>query len=161
MTEVVVTGQLIAIFGAALAAILAGLGSAIGVQMGGKAAAGVCSEKPELFGKLLILQALPGTQGIYGFLITVMVLIRIGLLGGTPLELTLTQGWQFFGASMPIAINGLFTAIYQGKMAVSAIHMTAKQPGASVKGMTMTAMVETYAILSLLASLLLVLGIKL
>jgi V/A-type H+-transporting ATPase subunit K len=154
------TGTLIAIIGAALAAILAGLGSAIGVQMGGKAAAGVTAEKPELFGKLLILQALPGTQGIYGFLVAVLVMVKIGFLGGEPAVLTKAEGWAFFGACMPIAIIGFASAIYQAKTAVSAIHMTAKQPDASAKGMTMTAMVETYAILALLTSILLVFGIN-
>ncbi len=153
------TGLLIAISGAALAAILGGLGSAIGVQMAGKASAGVCSEKPELFGKLLILQALPGTQGIYGFIVAILLMIKVGLLGGSPAQLDVGQGWSYFGACMPIAIIGLISAILQARTAVSAIHMTAKQPDASAKGMTMTAMVETYAILALLVSILLVLGI--
>lgn len=152
-------GLLIAIIGAALAAVLAGLGSAIGVQMGGKAAAGVTSEKPELFGKLLILQALPGTQGIYGFIVAILVMIKLGLLGGPIVEISTQQGWAYFGACMPIAIIGFLSAIIQAKTGVSAIHMTAKQPDASAKGMTMTAMVETYAILALLASILLVLGL--
>lgn len=155
------TGLLIAISGAALAAILCGLGSAIGVQWGGKAAAGVTSEKPELFGKLLILQALPGTQGIYGFLAAVLLLVKVGLLGGTMETLTNEQGWALFGACLPIAIVGLLTALIQAKAAVNAIHMTAKQPDAAVKGMTMTALVETYAILALLASILLIQGIQL
>ena len=68
------TGIVIAYVGAALCAILAGIGSALGVMMAGKAAAGVASEKPELFGKLLVLQALPGTQGIYGFLTAILPL---------------------------------------------------------------------------------------
>lgn len=152
-------GLLIAIIGASAAAILAGLGSAIGVQMGGKASAGVCSENPDLFGKLLILQALPGTQGIYGFIVAIMVMIKLGLFSGNPATLTVGEGWAYFGACMPIAIVGLISAIIQAKTAVSAIHMTAKQPDASAKGMTMTAMVETYAILALLASVLLVLGL--
>jgi len=155
MTE----GLLIAIIGAAVAAILGGLGSAIGVQMAGKASAGVCSENPDLFGKVLILQALPGTQGIYGFIVAIMVMIKLGLLGGSPAQLSTGEGWAYFGACMPIAIVGLISAIMQAKTAVSAIHMTAKQPDASAKGMTMTAMVETYAILALLASVLLVLGL--
>jgi V/A-type H+-transporting ATPase subunit K len=149
-------GLLYAIIGAALAAILPGIGSAIGVQMGGKAAAGVVAEKPELFGKLLILQALPGTQGIYGFLIAILLMVQIGMLGGGPVALTEAQGWTYFGACMPIAIVGLVSAIFQGRTAVSAIHMTAKQPDASAKGMTMVAMVETYAILALLASILII-----
>lgn len=152
-------GTVIAIIGAALAAILAGIGSAVGVQMGGRAAAGVTAEKPELFGKILILQALPGTQGIYGFLIAILVLVRIGLLGGAPKALSNDEGWAYFGACMPIAIVGLISAIFQARTAVAAIHMTAKQPEASAKGMTMTAMVETYAILALLTSILLLFGI--
>lgn len=147
---------LIAIIGAALAAILPGIGSAIGVQMGGRAASGVMSEKPELFVRLLILQALPGTQGIYGFLTAVILINRLGLLGGSAPALTTGQGWLFFGACMPITIVGLLSALYQARTAVSAIHMTAKQPKASTSGMIMTAVVETYAILALLAGLLLI-----
>jgi V/A-type H+-transporting ATPase subunit K len=154
------SGLTLAIIGAAAAAIISGLGSAIGVQWGGHAAAGVVAEKPELFGKILILQALPGTQGIYGFLAAVLVLVKVGLLGGTPADLTMAQGWQLLLACLPATINGFLTALIQASVAVSAIHMTAKQPDASVKGMTMTAMVETYAILSLLASILLIQGIQ-
>ena len=69
------TGLVYALIGAALAAGLAGVGSAVGVSLGGKAAAGVISEKPELFGRVLILQALPGTQGIYGFLVAVLITV--------------------------------------------------------------------------------------
>lgn len=159
--EPAINGLTIAIIGAALAAIMGGLGSAIGVQMAGRAAAGVVSEKPELFGKVLILQAMPGTQGIYGFIVAILVLIQLGLLGGTPRDITAIQGWQFFGACMPAAIVEFVSAIYQAKTAVAGIHMTAKQPDSSTKGITMTALVETYAILALLASILLVIGIKL
>ena len=155
------SGISIAIIGAALCAALAGCGSAIGVMAAGKAAAGVASEKPELFGKLLVLQALPGTQGIYGFLTAILIMVRIGVLGGAPVELSMSQGWQFFGASMPMAIAGLVSGICQGKAAVGAIHMTGKQPDASGKGITMTALVETYAILALLASILVLFGIQL
>ena len=155
------SGISIAIIGAALCAALAGCGSAIGVMAAGKAAAGVASEKPELFGKLLVLQALPGTQGIYGFLTAILIMVRIGVLGGAPVELSMSQGWQFFGAAMPMAIAGLVSGICQGKAAVGAIHMNGKQPDASGKGITMTALVETYAILALLASILVLFGIQL
>ena len=155
------SGVSIAIIGAALCAALAGCGSAIGVMAAGKAAAGVASEKPELFGKLLVLQALPGTQGIYGFLTAILIMVRIGVLGGAPVELSMSQGWQFFGAAMPMAIAGLVSGICQGKAAVGAIHMTGKQPDASGKGITMTALVETYAMLALLASILVLFGIQL
>ena len=152
-------GMVIAIIGAALAVVLPGIGSAYGVRISGQAAAGVCTENPDLFGKLLVIEALPGTQGIYGFLTGVMVMLQLGLLGGGASEISTALGWQYFGACMPIALGGLFSAIYQGKVAVSAIHMTAKQPGASGKGITMTALVETYAILALLISILLVVNL--
>ncbi|MEG1985417.1 MAG: V-type ATP synthase subunit K, partial [Oscillospiraceae bacterium] len=121
------TGLVIAICGAALAAILSGIGSAYGVRIGGQAAAGVVSENPDLFGKLLVIQALPGTQGIYGFLVAVLVMIKLGMLGGTIPDLSVAKGLEFFFACMPVGIVGLFSAIYQGKTAVAAIHMTAKQ----------------------------------
>lgn len=156
------TGLVIAIIGAFLAAALPGIGSAYGVQIGGQAAAGVVSEKPELFGKLLVLQALPGTQGIYGFLTAVLIMVRTGLLGGGAVALTVEQGWAFFFAALPMALVGLLSAVSQGKAAVAAIHMTAKQPDSSAKGITMTALVETYAILALLVSVLLIfVGIQL
>ena len=154
------TGTLIAIIGAALAAILAGVGSAYGVRLTGQADAGVTAEKPDLFGKLLVIEALPGTQGIYGFLVAVIVMVRIGILGGGVANLTMEQGWSFFGACMPIAIVGLISATFQAQTAVSAILMTAKEPGSSAKGITMAALVETYAILALLVSILLVFGIQ-
>lgn len=156
-------GTIIALIGAALGTILPGIGSVLGVQMCGKAAAGVTSEKPELFGKLLVLQILPGTQGLYGFLTTFLFMIQVGLLGGdtaTAFTLTTTQGWAYFIVFMPIAINGLISAIFQGKVATSGIIMTAKQPEASGKGITMAVLVETYAILSLIVSIMLIFSLK-
>lgn len=153
-------GLAIALFGAALCAGLAGAGSAAGVQYGGKAAAGVVAEKPELFGKLLVLQALPGTQGIYGFLVAVLILVKCGVLGGAAADLSIEQGLAFFAAGFPIGLVGLISGIYQGKTAAASILMTAKDPDASAKGITMTAMVETYAILALLVSILIWMGIQ-
>lgn len=149
-------GLVLAILGAALAAILPGIGSAYGVRIAGQASAGVLSEKPELFGKLLVIQALPGTQGIYGFLTAVLVMIRLNMLGGSAIQINVLTGVSFLVACLPVAVVGLLSAIYQGQTAVAAIHMTAKQPGASARGITMTALVETYAILALLISILLV-----
>lgn len=153
------TGLVYALIGAGIAAGLAGIGSAIGVALGGKAAAGVISEKPELFGKVLILQALPGTQGIYGFLVAILIMVKIGMIGGTPLALTNAQGLGFLAAGIPIGIGGLVSGIYQGKMSAASISMTAKKPEMSARGMTMTAIVETYAILALLVSVLMYIAV--
>ena len=149
------SGEVIALIGIALSTILAGAGSAIGVSIAGQTGAGVLSEKPELFGRVLILQALPGTQGIYGFLMSILLMTKTGHLGGTVLDLTKAQGWSVFAAALPIAVVGLLSAIYQGKAAASSILMTSKKPNMSASGMTMTALVETYAILALLVSILL------
>ena len=157
------TGFIIAMIGATLATILGGIGSILGVSNCGKAAAGVTSEQPELFGKLLVLQILPGTQGLYGFLVTILVFMNLGVLGGDAaagMSISMEQGWAYFIACLPIMINGLLSAIFQGKVAAAGIAMTAKQPDASGKGITMAILVETYAILSLIVSILLVLGLK-
>ncbi len=153
-------GLALAIFGAAIAAGLAGIGSAKGVQISGQAAAGVVAERPEMFGKMLVLQALPGTQGIYGFLTAVLVMVQVGVLGGSPLALSLEQGLSFFAAGLPIGIVGLFSGIAQGRAAAASIHMTAKDETAFAKGITITAIVETYAILALLVSILLIYSIQ-
>ena len=84
----------------------------------------------------------------------VLILSKIGLLGGGALALTPAVGLGFLYASLPIAIGGLVSGIFQGKAAAAAIHMVAKQPNLSARGMTMTAIVETYAILALLVSIL-------
>ncbi|NLN42327.1 MAG: V-type ATP synthase subunit K [Clostridiales bacterium] len=154
-------GNVLAISGGALAVILGGIGSVLGVATAGRSAAGVVAEDPDKFGSVLLLQALPGTQGIYGMLIAFILMGKIGLLGGAAVELTTAQGWQLFAACMPIAILGLLSAIWQGKTASAAIAMVAKRGDTAGKGLTMTVMVETYAVLALLASILMINGIQL
>ena len=75
-------GTALAFGGAAIAAGFAGVGSALGVAVAGEAAAGVMSEDPDKFGNVLVLQAIPGTQGIYGLLIAFIILLKIGAVGG-------------------------------------------------------------------------------
>lgn len=146
-------GTFLAILGAALAAGLAGIGSAIGVGTAGKAAAGVTAEDPDKFSKVLVLQLLPGTQGIYGLLVAFLVFVKIDLFGNV-MALTTGEGLSLFAACIPIAIVGLISAIYQSRVAVSGIAMVAKRPEESGKGIILTVMVETYAVLALLVSLL-------
>ncbi len=152
----ITTGFFLAVLGAALAAALAGTGSAVGVGIAGKAAAGVVSESPDKFSKVLVLQLLPGTQGIYGLLVAFIAFMQIGIFG-TPVELTTAQGWAYFAACMPMAIAGLTSGIYQGKVAAAGIGLIAKRPESSGKAISMTAIVETYAIFALIVSLLAIL----
>ncbi|MCR5624562.1 MAG: V-type ATP synthase subunit K, partial [Lachnospiraceae bacterium] len=151
-------GTVMALAGAAIAVILAGMGSAYGVGIAGQAASGVVTEDPSKFAKVLIMQLLPGTQGIYGLLVGFITLSKIGVLGGSLAELKLTTGLMIFAACLPIAIVGLVSARNQGKTAVSAIGIVAKKPDQFGKAMLFPAMVETYAILALLVSILAVSG---
>ena len=146
-------GTVLALLGAALSTALAGTGSAWGVGIAGQAAAGVVAEDPDQFAKVLILQLLPGTQGIYGLLVTFITLSRIGVLGGAPITDTQT-GLMYLMACLPIAIAGLFSAIHQGKTSAASIGIVAKKPDQFGKAMLFPAMVETYAILALLVSIL-------
>lgn len=152
-------GIALAVLGAVCAALFAGIGSAKGVGLVGEAAAGVVSVDPSKFSKVLILQLLPGTQGLYGLLTAILLMSRIGIIGGNPAELTVAQGFMFFAASLPIAIVGLFSGIAQGRAAAAGVGITAKKPDQNGKGIIMAAMVETYAILALLVSILLIYNI--
>ncbi len=152
-------GTIFAAAGAAMAAVMAGVGSALGVGLAGQASAGVVSEDPDRFGSCLLLQLLPGTQGIYGLLIAFVIASKAGLLSGAS-TLSATAGLSLFLAAIPIAFGGLLSAVAQGKVAVAGINLVAKKPEEQGKAMLMTVMVETYAVLSLLISFLLVNGVK-
>lgn len=162
MNEGLLSGVFLACLGAAIAAGLAGVGSGIGVGIAGEAAAGVVSEDPKKFGKVLLLQVLPGTQGIYGLLIAFIILVKIGLIGGDGLvDLTIAQGASIFASSLPVGIVGLISAISQGRAAAAGIMLVGKKPEELSKGMLFAAMVETYAVLALLVSFLMVNSIQL
>jgi V/A-type H+-transporting ATPase subunit K len=149
-------GQILALVGAALAVFLGGIGSAWGVKIAGESAAGATAEDPEVFSKVLVLQLLPGTQGIYGFLIGVIVLVKTSFISGNMVSMTLDMGLRVLLGCLPLAIVALVSAYHQGKVAASAINMVGRRPDQSGKGITMTVLVETYAVLALLASFLMV-----
>ena len=152
-------GNFLAVLGAALAVGLGGIGSAKGVGIAGEAAAGLIAEDPDKFGQTLILQALPGTQGIYGFLVGIMVMLNCGFLGGQTAPLTSSQGLYVLAACLPCALTGLISGIHQGRVAAAGINVVAKRPNEVSKAMIYAAMVETYAILGLLISILLVINV--
>ena len=151
-------GNFLAVLGAALAVGLGGIGSAKGVGIAGEAAAGLIAEDPDKFGQTLILQALPGTQGIYGFLVGIMVMLNCGFLGGNA-ALTASQGMYVLAACLPCALTGLISGIHQGRVAAAGINVVATRPNEVSKAMIYAAMVETYAILGLLISILLVINV--
>lgn len=153
LLKTVFSGTNLARLGAALAAALACVGSAKGVGIVGEAASGMLAEDPSKFSAALLLQALPGTQGIYGFVTAFLIMQRINLFNGVA-ELSLGQGMYLLAAALPIAIVGYFSAIAQGRVAASGIELVSRREGQTVKAITSAALVETYAIFSLLVSLL-------
>ncbi|MCM8799119.1 MAG: V-type ATP synthase subunit K [Candidatus Omnitrophica bacterium] len=154
-------GLLISILAAGIVAFLCGIGSCIGVGLAGQAANGVLSEDPDKFGNMLLLVALPGTQGVYGFLAGFLVILKLGLLKGEVVFPSLMQGLQILGACLPITISGLVSAIHQGKVCTAGIAVAAKHPEASMRALIYGALVETYAVLGLVITIFLLNGIKL
>ena len=155
-------GMAFALLGGALAVFLAGFGSAIGLAAAAKAATGVLSEKPERYGTLMLLVVLPSTQGIYGFVVGLFVMIKLNFFGGTPVEVTWYQGLQILAACLPVAFAGWISGIQQGRTGAAGVLMSAKRPEMAFKaGVVYAAMIELYAILGFLVSLLILLmGIK-
>ncbi len=141
-----ISGYAIGLLGAGLAAFMAGIGSAKGTGIAGEAGAGLVSEDPSKFGKAMILQVIPGTQGLYGFVIWFLAFNK--LIPG----MDVAQGFQVLAACLPIAFGGLLSGIAQGKVAAASVNILAKKPDDWSKGMILCITVEFYAILSLLAS---------
>ena len=124
------SGLAIGLLGAGLAACLAGAGSGIGTGIAGQAGAGLVTEDPSKFGKVMILQVIPGTQGLYGLVVFFVAIMNMGLLDGSAANLSFVDGCRYFAACMPIGIGGLVTAKYQGKVCQSA----GQKPGSLVQG---------------------------
>ncbi|HUV40955.1 MAG TPA: V-type ATP synthase subunit K [Sedimentisphaerales bacterium] len=149
-------GLTLALIGAGMAALFAGIGSAIGIGTAGRSATGVLSEKPERYGQMFILVVLPGTQGFYGFLAAFIVMLKLNFFVGTGVpELSNALGLQVLIACLPIAFAGLVSAIFQGRVCSGGILMAAKKPEMAFKaGVVYAVMVEIYAVLGLLVTIL-------
>lgn len=154
LMENIFTGTNIALIGAALALFVTGFGSCKGVMMVANAATPVINEDPGKFGKAIVLQALPGTQGLYGFVTAFIILMQLGLFSDNMLELTIAQGVFVLIACLPITIIGYYSAIKQATVAVSGVTILDKHPEDFMKGVISSALVETYAAFAFLTSLL-------
>ena len=159
LQEMITNGNFLAYLGVAVAVIFSGIGSAKGVGIVGEAASGVITEDPDKFGQLLVLQALPGTQGIYGFLIGFLIMLFSGMMGGD-MNLTTQTGASVLLCSLPVGIVGLISGIAQGRVAASGVNIVAKRQGEVAKAIVSAALVETYAILAFLISILILININ-
>jgi len=152
-------GLAIALIGSGLAVALSCVGSAKGTGIAGEAGTGLLCEDPSKSGKVMVLQLLPGTQGLYGLVVWFFALIQMGMMDGSAVGLSLNEGFRYFAACMPMAFGGLLSAIAQGRVAAGSINILAKKPDDWSKGLILCGIVEFYAILSLLASMLMLLWI--
>ncbi len=153
-------GLALALLGSGLAVGLSCVGSAKGTGIAGEAGTGLLCEDPSKSGKVMVLQLLPGTQGLYGMVVWFFALIRMNFMGNAAavaVSMTVQQGLAYFAACMPMAIGGLLSAIAQGRVAAGSINILAKKPDDWSKGLILCGIVEFYAILSLLASMLMLL----
>lgn len=148
-----------ALMGGGFAAVLGGIGSAIGITIASAVVSGIVTEDGEKFGKLLPIAAMPGTQGIYGFIAAVLSLIFFGIFGGD-VSLSGVAGFKVFLACQPVAWLCLVSAIYQGKTGASAAGIVARRSEDSGKALILPALVETYAVLSLIVTILMMLGLR-
>lgn len=156
--EIITPGVFIFI-GAALSGLLGFVGSAMGMGIAGRAGAAVVAERPELFGRVLLLQALPGSQGIYGLVGAFLILSFSGALGDEEMTITLAESIQYMIAALPIGIAGLFSAIHQGAVAANGIASIAKDESLTAQAIVMAAMVETWAIFGVLVGFILLTAI--
>jgi len=154
-----ILGLVFALTGAVLSVTLACIGSAKGVGLASEAASAVIIDDPSKFAKLLILQLLPGTQGLYGLVVAVMILLKIGILGGSP-DISLASGLLYLVAGIPAGLGGLISAIAQARVAVTGMSIVAKKPSESSKAVISATLVEFYALLSFISSFLMVMNIE-
>lgn len=150
-------GLCLALIGIGLAVGLAGTGSSIGVGYASQASAGVITADPSKFGRLLVMQILPGTQGLYGLIVGIMVMMNCGILGGEAPDVA--KGAAYLGACIPMAIGGLMSAIHQGKVCAAGVNIIAKRPSESSKAIVSASLVEMYALLAFIVSFLIVINI--
>ncbi len=163
-------GQVLAIIGLALSTICCGIGSSIGLKASVTATSGVLSSDPNKFSKVMILTLLPATQGIYGLLISFMglshtpevldptILAQAAQLvpeAVAAVSANTQAGLAVLFACLPIAICGMFSGIAQGKAAASAIVAVGKKPEVGGRLLMFPAMIETYALLALVVSIIL------
>ena len=153
-------GMALALLGAGLAVGLSCVGSAKGTGIAGEAGSGLLSQDPSKSGKVMVLQLLPGTQGLYGLVVWFFALIQMGMLDGSAAGMSVAEGLQYFAACMPMALGGLLSAIAQGRVAAGSINILAKKPDDWSEGLILCGIVEFYAILSLLCSMIMLFSLS-
>jgi V/A-type H+-transporting ATPase subunit K len=159
-TEESENNKKLVILGCALAIGIAGIASAIGLALAGSSAVAVTAEKPNLFGKLLVLQVLPMTQSVYGLLTAILLMMGAGLLGESSASVSPLMGMGAVWIGLAVGLTGI-SAINQGMVASSSISAVGRNPDVAARGIIFTVMPETIAIFGLLVGILLMTGLGL
>jgi len=144
------TTVILAYTGLAIMLIFSGIGSAIGVSMGGNATVGALKKKPDKFGSYLLLSALPGTQGLYGFA-GFFIINSKGII--TP-EMTMLQGVAVLAAGLILGFVGFFSALNQGEVVANGIAGIGSGYDIFGKTMVLAVFPELYAIIAFAATFL-------
>lgn len=150
-----ITAVTLAYLGLGLMLALSGVGSAIGVSLGGKATIGALKKRPEAFGNYMLLSALPGSQGIYGFAGFFVINSRLAGLE----TLTIFQGGAVLAAGIALGVVGLFSAMQQGQVTAHGIEGIASGHDVFGKTMVLAVFPELYAIVAFAATFLISTGI--
>jgi V/A-type H+/Na+-transporting ATPase subunit K len=137
-----------AYIGLAVMLVLSGIGSAVGVSMGGNATIGALKKNSEAFGSYMLLSALPGTQGLYGFG-GFFIINNSGVIGA---QMTTLQGIAILASGLVLGIVALFSAFQQGRVCANGIASIGS--GNDVFGNTLILAVfpELYAIIAFAAT---------
>lgn len=142
-------GVFIAVLGLALAVLLPGIGSAKGAGLIGEAATGLLISEPEKFGKSLVLQLMAASQGLYGFVIFIMG------MGQLSADMTILQGLYILMSCLPMAIVGYPSAMAQSRVAAAGVGVLSRNESQMTKSIIYAVMIETYALLAFVTSLIL------
>ncbi len=140
----------LAYIGLGIMVFLSGIGSAIGVSIGGQSAIGALKRREEAFGNYMLLSALPGTQGLYGFA-GFFIINNSGILD---LNINMVQGAAILGAGIMLGGVGLFSAMQQGKICGNGINALAGGHDVFGKTMILAVFPELYAIIAFAATFL-------
>jgi len=154
------TGAGWAVIGAMAAVMFGGIGSARGIRIAAAEAAGAISEKPELFGKTLVLAALPGTQGFYGFIIAILILLSTNVMGEAAVNVSPLVGVAFMFTGILAGIVQWKSAVNQGEVSAACINLTVKRPEEGGRAILLPVLVETYAVVALLAAILVITALE-
>lgn len=143
------TNLFFAYLGLAFMIVFPGIGSAIGVSIGANATIGALKKKPEGFGNYMLLSALSGTHGLFGFA-SFFIFYSKGIFTASMSPLA---AGSVFGAGVIFAV-AMYAAIRQGQICANGIAEIASGNDVFGKTMILAVFPELYSIIAFAAAFL-------